>query len=75
MYSNLPKGELNAVLEWKAYPMVCGGSEVYGSIQFRKDVLYFWHGPCEFSDYFIGSSVMYCQTFSSIAFRYHYNGG
>ena len=67
MYSNLPKGELKAVfcmdglskgMCWYPASKV-QGDEICGSIQFRKDVFYFWHGPCEFSCYFIESSVIY----------------
>ena len=67
MYSNLPKGELNAVFGMDGFiqryvVVTCPkiqGSEVCGSIQFRKNVLYFWHGPCELSGYLVENSVIY----------------
>ena len=60
MYSNFLKGELNAVFGIEGlskgmwwYPALrVQGSEINGSIQFRKDVFHFWPGPCEFSCYF-----------------------
>ena len=67
MHSNLLKGELNAVFGMEAlsqrYVVVTCPKvqccEVCGSIQFRKNVLYFWHGPCELSGYLVENSVIY----------------
>ena len=67
MYSNFPKGELKAVFGieglsngmWWEPALRSNVVKYVAPFSLEKNVLYFWHGPCELSGYLVKSSVIY----------------
>ena len=61
MYSNFPKGELNVVFSieglskgmWWYLALRSKVVKYVAPFSLEKNVFHFWHGPCEFSCYFI----------------------